>query len=66
MKFLKDAFDRIAKHWQSSIIGVLILGLSYMLLRKDIDVTSWCLAMGTVVGLYKMFVEKDPDKTANK
>lgn len=66
MKFIENVFNRLAKHWQSTLIGVLILVLTFMLFKKDIDVTNWCVAIGTVVALYKMFVEKDPDKTANK
>lgn len=66
MKFLENAFNRIVKHWQSSLIGVIIAVLTVILYKKDIDVTQWCLAIGTVITLYKVFLDKDPDKTANK
>lgn len=66
MKFIQNAFDRITKHWQSSLIGVIVGVLTFMLYKRDISVTEWGMAIGSVLTLKGIFINKDPDKTANK
>lgn len=55
----------IFKHWQSSMIGVLILALTLMLWFKRVNATEWGSAMGVILTLAAFFM-KDPNKTQSK
>lgn len=66
MKFLQNLINRVFNHWQSTFIGLLIVVFTYMLWHKNINVTEWGIAIGIIVGLKNVFVNKDPDKTQSK
>lgn len=66
MKFLQNLINRIFNHWQSTLIGLIIGVLTFMLYKKDISITDWCLAIGGIVTLKGILISKDPDKTENK
>lgn len=66
MKFLANLINRIVLHWQSSLIGCIIGVLTYMLWHKDLTVTEWGVAIGTVITLKGILINKDPDKIENK
>lgn len=66
MKFLQNAIDRIFNHWQSTLFGLGYAVLTYMLWHKDITMAEWAAGMGTLLTVKGVFINKDPDKTANK
>ena len=66
MKFLQNLVNRIFNHWQSSLIGLIVGVLTWMLYHKEMSVIEWGTAIGTVLTLKGILINKDPDKTANK
>jgi len=65
MRFIRNTITRLIKHWQSSLVAVMIGVLTYELHNKDITVTEWGVAIGTVLTVWGA-ISKDPDKTQNK
>lgn len=53
------------KHWQSSVVGLLIIGIGLMFFTKHIDTQEFGMAITTVLGLAAFFM-KDPNKTQSK
>lgn len=66
MKFLQNLVNRIFNHWQSTLLGLIIAALTFMLWKKDIDVVQWGLAIGSISALKGVLLNKDPDKIENK
>jgi hypothetical protein len=55
----------IFKHWQTSLIGLLILVMTLMLWLQRITVTEWATAIGVILTLWAT-VSKDANKTQSK
>ena len=59
---MKELFKNLTVHWKTSVAGLLMSFLTYMLWSKAITVTEWAEGLGvvaTVIGL----LAKDWDKT---
>lgn len=66
MKLINNLINRVFNHWQSSLIGVIVGVLTWMLYHRDITVAEWATAIGTVLTLKGILMNKDPDKVVNK
>lgn len=66
MKLLQNLINRIFTHWQNSLVGVLILFFTFEVWQKNITSAEWITIVGTILGIWRVFVSKDPDKTENK
>ena len=66
MKFIQNAIDRIFNHWQSSLFGISYGVVTWLFFKHEINTQEWMAAMGTLLTVKGIFVNKDPDKTANK
>jgi hypothetical protein len=55
----------IFKHWQTSLIGLLILVMTLMLWLQRINITEWATAIGVILTLWAA-VSKDANKTQSK
>lgn len=55
----------LLKHWQSTLVGLLILIIGGLYATKHINTSDFGIAITTVIGLWTMFT-KDPNKTQSK
>lgn len=53
------------KHWQTTLIGVLIAVVTTMLWLQRINVTEWATASGVILTIWAA-VSKDANKTMSK
>jgi hypothetical protein len=66
MKFLSNLVNRVFNHWQQTLIGLLILGLGYMLYTGRVSEMNFGVILTGILGAYKILIAKDPDKIENK
>lgn len=66
MKFLQNAINRIFNHWQTTLFGLSYAIIFYMMVRDKISHEQAIGMLTTVLAFKAIFVNKDPDKTANK
>ena len=66
MKVIQNAINRIFTHWISTLFGVSYLVLLYLLFKKDITVTEFCMILPAILGIKGVFFNKDADKVVTK
>ena len=59
---MKQLFKNFITHWKTSVVGLLVAILTYMLWSKVITVTEWAEGLGVVASVISLLA-KDWDKT---
>jgi uncharacterized membrane protein len=65
-KLISNVKKRVLKHWQTTVKGLLYGAFTVMFLKHELTVTEWIAAIGGILTFNSIFLQKDPDKTANK
>ena len=58
--------SRILTHWQTTAKGIIYGVLTLMFYQGKMTATEWIAAVGSILTLNSIFIQKDPGKTANK
>lgn len=66
MKFLQNAINRIFNHWQSTLFGMSYAFVFFLVYQHKISHEGAISLLAAILGFKGIFVNKDPDKTANK
>lgn len=65
-KLMDNIQKRILKHWQTTLKGLVYGVVTFMYFEGKITTTEWITAVGSILTINSIFLQKDPDKTANK
>lgn len=66
MKLLTDLYNRVTKHWVSSLFGFSYLVLMFMFYKKEINVTEFGIMLTSLLGFKGIFLNKDDGKVVTK
>lgn len=67
---MKRAFgiikSRVLKHWQTTLKGIIYGVLTLMFYEGKMNATEWIAAVGSILTINSIFLQKDHGKMANK
>lgn len=67
---MKRAFEiiksRVLKHWQTTLKGIIYGVLTLMFYEGKMNATEWIAAVGSILTINSIFLQKDHGKMANK
>lgn len=65
-KLLTNLRKRTLQHWQTTLKGIVYGLVTFMYFEGKITTPEWISAVGSILTVNAIFLQKDPDKTANK